>query len=171
MPELVAPSEAYKDSYIQAVREFQAEGMHPEIQLSRLEADFGGFVRGLLSRTDPATLPPHYVPETILWLVEGGEFIGRVSIRHTLNEWLRTVGGHIGYEIRPSQRRRGYGTTILRLALPHAQALGLLRVLITCDATNIGSKKIIEHNGGQFENAVDQPGDPVQKLRYWIDLG
>jgi predicted acetyltransferase len=172
MPVLVTPSTAYKASYIAAVREFQAEGLHMELSIARLEADFDRFVADLRRRTDPATLPAGYVPETVLWLVDdvAGEFLGRVSIRHTLNDWLRTLGGHIGYEIRPAQRRRGYGTQILRLALPHAGAMGLTRVLITCDATNTGSRKIIEHNGGQFENAVDQPGDPVKKLRYWIDL-
>jgi predicted acetyltransferase len=80
------------------------------------------------------------------------------------------MGGHIGYEIRPVKRRQGYGTEILRLGLEKARELGLRKVLVTSDEDNIGSRKIIEHNGGIFENAIEIEGDPVQKLRYWIDI-
>ena len=78
------------------------------------------------------------------------------------------MSGHIGYEIRPSKRRQGYDTKILRLGLEKARELDLHRVLVTCDEDNIGSKKIIEHNGGMFENAIEIEGDTVKKLRYWI---
>ncbi len=87
-----------------------------------------------------------------------------------MNEFLLMMGGHIGYEIRPSRRKQGYGTEILRLGLEKAKELGLQRVLVTCDEDNIGSKKIIEHNGGKFENAIVMEGDTVKKLRYWIDI-
>jgi len=167
---LVEPAEVYRDSYLEAVREFLAEGHAPVWPMARLETDFAGFAAFLRRHSHPAHVAPTRVPESVLWLVEGDVYIGRFSIRHALNEWLRTVGGHIGYEIRPSQRRRGYGTLGLKLALPHAKAMGLRRVLITCDETNIGSRRIIEANGGRFENAVEQPGDPIKKLRYWIDL-
>jgi predicted acetyltransferase len=56
------------------------------------------------------------------------------------------------------------------LGLEKARELGLRRVLVTCDEDNIGSKKIIEHNGGQYENAIQIEGDKVKKLRYWIDI-
>jgi len=87
-----------------------------------------------------------------------------------LNSDLLKWGGHIGYEIRPSKRRHGYGTEILRLGLEKAKQVGLHKALVTCDETNIGSKKIIENNGGQFENALAIDGSPVKKLRYWIDI-
>src|SRR6185295_6761440 len=72
------------------------------------------------------------VRESTFWLIEEGEFIGRVSIRHTLNPRLEKLGGHIGYEIRPTMRRRGYGTLILSLALPETLKLGIRRALVTC---------------------------------------
>ena len=170
MPALTVPSAAYQDSYLEALAEFQAEGRYRERDGAILARDFDAFVRELRGCADPATVAPGRVPDTILWLVEGDQYIGRVSIRHYLTDWLLHVGGHIGYEIRPSRRRQGYGTAILRLALPHARALGIRRALVTCDADNIGSKKIIEANGGRFENAVSEAGSPVKKLRYWIDL-
>ncbi len=172
MPFLTTPAERYRDSFLAALREFQAEGRHANLDPDRLAADFGAFVRGLLARADRANVPSGRVPETVFWLIDGddGEFIGRVSLRHELNDSLRLVGGHIGYEIRPSRRRRGHGRLILALALEEARARGLGRVLVTCDADNTGSKRIIEANGGQLEDAVTIPGDPTAKLRYWIAL-
>jgi predicted acetyltransferase len=167
---LTRPSVDYRDSYLQSIRETQATRQAAAWEQVALSADFAGFVRDLLERGDPAQAVPGRMPETIYWLIDGGEYVGRVSIRHAVNDWVRTIGGHIGYEIRPARRRRGYGTLILRLALPHAREMGLTRVLITCDEDNIGSKKIIEANGGRFESAVATPGHRSRKLRYWIDL-
>jgi predicted acetyltransferase len=170
MAHLISPSEAYRDSYLAALAEFHQEGRYREVDPVALAADFGAFARRLRSWSDPAQTPPGRVPETIFWLVEGQEFIGRVSIRHALNDWLRQIGGHIGYDIRPSWRRQGYGTRILALALPEARRLGLSAVLVTCDADNVGSKAIIERNGGRLESAALDPGTGVPILRYWIDL-
>jgi len=170
MPTLVPPAVVYRDSYLAAAREFAAEGRYRQADLAQLRADFPGFVALLRGQRDPAHVSPGRVAETVLWLVDGSEYLGRVSIRHTLNTWLRRIGGHIGYEIRPARRRRGYGTLILRLALPYARDLGLPRVLVTCDADNPGSQRVIEANGGRFESAVTEPGRNVRKLRYWIDL-
>ena len=152
------------------MREFQAEGAWLHYRYDQLQRDFTGFVESLLGRVEPTNLQPNRVPESMYWLVEGDEFIGRISIRHKLNALLRQVGGHIGYEIRPSKRRQGFGTRMLELALPQASKIGLERVMITCDADNIGSKKIIEANGGQFEKSIMLDYDPVPKLHYWIDL-
>jgi predicted acetyltransferase len=93
-----------------------------------------------------------------------------LSIRHELNEWLRTIGGHIGYDIRPSRRREGLGKRQLALGLAEARALGLERVLLTCDADNVGSRRIIEGNGGVLEDEMEDPATGKVKLRFWIDL-
>jgi predicted acetyltransferase len=167
---LAEPSVIYRDSFIQSVQEFQAEGRQQHYDLNSLTADFSSFVQGLHDAKDRSKLKAGRVPSSDFWLIDDNEFIGRLSIRHELNEFLLKMGGHIGYEIRPSKRKRGYGTEILRLGLEKAKELGLRRVLVTCDEDNIGSKKIIEHNGGKFENAIEFEGDPVRKLRYWIDL-
>src|SRR2546427_13190203 len=142
---LAEPSVIYRDSFIQSVYEFQAEGRQQYYDLNSLTNDFSSFVQGLLDQKDQTKLKPGRVPSSDFWLIDDNEFIGRLSIRHELNEFLLKMGGHIGYEIRPSKRKQGYGTQILRLGLEKARESGLQRVLVTCDEDNIGSKKIIEH--------------------------
>jgi predicted acetyltransferase len=105
------------------------------------------------------------VPDTVLWFRDGATFIGRTSIRHELTEMLREVGGHIGYDVRPSLRRRGHATEMLRQALPVARQLGIDPVLVTCDVDNVGSRRVIEANGGRLED--ERHG----KLRYWLHTG
>jgi predicted acetyltransferase len=168
--QLVRPSMRFRDSVLAAVREFQAEGGYRTYSLASLTNDFRAFIQHLLDDEDPGKVPPHFVPQTNYWLVEGDQFIGRTSLRHELNDQLRLIGGHIGYEIRPSRRRQGYGTAILRLVLPKAQQRGLTRVLITCDADNFASRRIIEQHGGLPEAPYNPTDGRVTVLRYWIDL-
>ena len=96
-------------------------------------------------------------------------FVGAVNIRHYLNESLLFTGGHIGDGIRLSERRKGYATAMIRLALEKCRELGIHRVLMTCDKDNIGSAKSIVNNGGILENEVINE-DGVLEQRYWIDL-
>ena len=167
---LTEPASQYKDQFIDAVREFQGEGRLLDYDVQRLNHNFANFLHRLQNQRVSSQMPPDHVPATDFWLIDNEECIGRLSIRHHLNDYMLKVAGHIGYMIRPSKRRRGYGKEILRLGLEQARVLGLKRVLVTCDENNIGSKKVIEYNGGQFENAVQVEGSSVRKLRYWIDL-
>lgn len=99
------------------------------------------------------------------------KILGVVRIRTSLNnEFVRKFAGHIGYDIAPLSRRKGYGNALLKLALQKAAMLDLDRVLITCDADNIGSKRIIESSGGIFESEVFKEEKDKQLRRYWITL-
>ncbi|GCE05731.1 GNAT family N-acetyltransferase [Dictyobacter aurantiacus] len=173
---LTEPSAKYKESFLEGLREFQEEGTLLQYNLPRLTADFDDYLRHVNRVYNRASMPPYFVPDTRYWLIEGDEergegvYVGNLTVRHELNELLLKVGGHIGYQIRPSWRRQGYGREILRLGLQKARALGITRALVTCDETNIASKKVIEYNGGRFENAVSVEGSTVKKLRYWIDI-
>lgn len=182
---LSRPSARYKHSHLDAIREFR-EVDHRKMsdeELATIDANFSVYVQRLLDWEDATKIPPEWVPSSIYWLVldeperseqvdnEGkGVYIGRLNLRHELSKSLYEVGGHIGYEIRPSMRQCGYGKEILRLGLEKARERGLHHILVTCDETNIGSRKIIEANGGRFQNAVTQEGSPVKKLRYWITV-
>ena len=99
-------------------------------------------------REEDAPRRPTWVPCTTLWWVDGSTYLGRIAIRHRLTPSLREVGGHIGYDVRRSARRQGHATAMLAAALPVAAALGIDPALVTCDDTNVASRKVIEHNGG-----------------------
>jgi predicted acetyltransferase len=115
-------------------------------------------------------LLPNHVPSTFLFAFKGERIIGRVSIRHQLNDFLFRVGGHIGYVVVPEFRRQGHATAMLRLALHLAHdTLGHDHVLVTCDDDNLGSIKTIENNGGVLEDVVRGPDLEKPKRRYWID--
>lgn len=163
---LVRPSTEYAESFISALEELRTEPVRrydwvPDITLDGV----GEYSRTLEEWSAGRNLPAHLVACTDYWLVDGEDYVGTVSIRHELTEQLRKVGGHIGYTIRPSRRRRGYGSQILALALTESKALGLGAVLLTCDKTNTASVRIIEKNGGALEDEQSQgDGDP-SKLR------
>ncbi len=109
------------------------------------------------------------VPSSIYFLMdEDKKIYGAIDIRHELNDYLLQYGGHIGYGIRPSQRRKGYASQMLTLALPISKKLGINKALITCDKSNVGSAKTIINNGGILENEVINENEITQ--RYWIEL-
>jgi predicted acetyltransferase len=114
-------------------------------------------------------IPPGRVAATFLLAEVGSDIVGRVSIRHELDEYLASVGGHIGYAVRPAYRRRGYAGMILRQSLLIAGSLGLRRVLLTCDDSNLASMRTIESSGGIFENLVARAGHAPRR-RYWIEV-
>lgn len=171
---LVLPSEKYMQSYLEAVKEFQDEN-NPQasnygaLDVDTLRRDFGTYVRILKEQSEGKNLPPGYVPATEFWIIEDAVYAGRIQIRHTLNDYLLDEGGHVGYNIRKSMRRRGIGSRALVLGLKEAVKLGITRVLITCDEDNFASRKIIEKNGGVLEDVRSISGRNVKKCRFWID--
>jgi len=111
----------------------------------------------------------YLVPSSTYFAMINGEIVGVVDIRHRLNDFLLKSGGHIGYSVHPYERRKGYATEILRLALEKCNHIGIEKALVTCDKKNIGSQKTILNNAGVFENEfADENGDIT--LRYWIDV-
>jgi predicted acetyltransferase len=130
----------------------------------------GRYLDVLDERERGVNLPPGHVPSSSLFAFDGARIVGRVSIRHRLNDVLRRAGGHIGYVVVPEFRRRGYATAMLRLALRFAHdRIGLDRVLVTCDDDNVGSIRTIQNNGGVLEDVVSGSDVEKPKRRYWID--
>ncbi|MGO4369760.1 GNAT family N-acetyltransferase, partial [Paenibacillus sp. MCAF20] len=107
--------------------------------------------------------------DSTYWLVgEQGLLLGVVNIRHALTPFLLERGGHIGYGIRPSERRKGYAGELLRLSLIEAKHLGINRVLVVCDESNTASAKTILKNGGiPDRDFVEEDGNVIR--RFWID--
>ncbi|MFB9239111.1 GNAT family N-acetyltransferase [Plantactinospora siamensis] len=179
MPTLTAPIERVRESFLAAMAEFRAEGRGDRQDFSmigseiRAHADtwssaegFARFVAELRAQALPESpRPAGYVPSTTLWWVDGAEYLGRIAVRHRLTPSLLEFGGHIGYDVRPTARRRGHATAMLRAVRPVARELGIDPALLTCDVDNAVSRRVIERNGGVFE---DQRGD---KLRFWVPTG
>jgi len=132
--------------------------------------DFDAYLARLERSSQRELLPEGWVPGAEFWLDDGaGQVVACVRLRFWLTPELEVEGGHIGYDVRPSARRRGFGTAALQLALPEARLHGLSRVLLTADADNIGSIAIIERSGGIFsgEAISVRSGKPVRQ--YWLD--
>jgi predicted acetyltransferase len=166
---LVNPTEKYGDSWLSALQEFEAEGRKGFWNRVENPANVPAMVKRLYEISEGIDIPDTWVPATTLWYIDNGHYIGHIDIRHRLNPFLEQFGGHVGYAVRPSERKQGYGHKMLELALPTIREIGLSLILITCDEGNVASKKIIERNGGSFENKLTDDQGTV-KLRYWIRL-
>ena len=175
MPDFVLPTVAVHASFLAAMDEFVAEGAEDSQTAAWIEHHapewqdpeaFASFVSEVVADAEEdRPRIARYVPCTTLWWVDGEDYLGRLAIRHRLNDFLLEVGGHIGYDVRPSARRRGHATAMLRAALPWAKDLGIDPALVTCDEDNAGSIRVIEAAGGQLEDVRGT------KRRYWLPTG
>ena len=123
-----------------------------------------------LSCTD--TVPSNWVQSTQFICIRELEdkLVGMIQIRHYFNEFLEHFGGHIGYSVRPSERKKGYASKMLHDCLPYCKKIGLNKILITCLDDNEGSRKAILANTGKYESTVFEPEEKVYLERYWITL-
>ena len=172
---LTSPDARYFDSWSATVAEFggiHIDGAGLELGASSDRATFDAFVeKAELYGRPGAALPDGHVPCDYFWIVDGGEVVGFIAFRRELNDWLRRVGGHIGYSVRPSRRREGIVSAALRLVLDRARAEGYDRVMLTCDDDNPGSFRTIEGAGGVLQDVVDATDAGHPRLRrYWIPL-
>lgn len=182
MAQIVRPDARYQRSYLEAHDEFGGAHRDGDGVLS-VDADpqvgFAGYTFTREGLEDPDEFrrlvrvrradelpetprPAGHVPCTFLWVVEGDEYLGSISLRHELTPFLLEQGGHVGYSIRPSARRQGHASTALRQVLELAAEMGLERVLITCDEDNIASRATIEGVGGVYEDSR------AGKRRHWV---
>ena len=171
--ELVKLTHEYKDQLFDMLEEWKNDIIenHTNISPWRIWAndlhDFDDYVKSINATEE---LNNDWVPDTTLFCLDRDRniFVGAVSIRHYLNDKLLKTGGHIGDGIRPGERRKGYATAMIALALEECKKLGITRVLMCCDKNNIGSAKSIIKNGGVLENEIEEDGHIEQ--RYWIQL-
>ena len=158
-----------ESSFRKAIEEFGREVPPWQFAFGFTESlAFSDYVKQLEGQSRGIGVPEGFVPNTFFVGVVDGVVVGRLSLRHSLNDFLAKVGGHIGYGVVPSRRRRGYATEMLRQAIPVCVSLGIERALITCDEHNVGSQKVVEACGGIFEGIIDCPELGVRKKRYWI---
>lgn len=159
-----------EDAFKRALAEFQEEGIFEFIAQMETGIRFGDLIELLKHQEKGINLPQGFVPSTYLFAFLQEKLVGRVMIRHHLNDFLRRIGGHIGYGVVASERGKGFGKEMFKQSLPIAQSIGLQRVLITCDEDNVASRKIIESAPAYFEGLSPQGKDLPDKRLYWVDL-
>ena len=166
--QLIPPTIQYKQSWLEALQEFHKEQIDGFWNIPDKPKNLDEYIQRTIDYSKGKNLPEWFVPNTTYWLIDHDTFIGHINIRHTINDTLKKEGGHIGYAIRPTEQQKGYGYTILTLALPKAKEIGIQKALITCYENNIASAKIIEKNGGIYQDTITFKDNKVK--RYWIDL-
>ncbi|MFF4365050.1 GNAT family N-acetyltransferase [Streptomyces sp. NPDC001594] len=174
MPELITPSARLHSSWLDAQAEWGADahmdgaGLDADDDVESAEG-FAAWTGRLRRRSDRTTaVEQGRVHATHWWITEGDTYLGAIDLRHHLNAFLLDAGGHIGYSVRPSARRRGLAGWALDQVLHEARVMGMDRVLLTCDPGNEPSQRTIEGAGGVLEDVRDTLVGP--KRRYWVTL-
>ncbi len=169
--QLITPSIAYVTEILDYKAAFSGEHMYGGARLEEME-NIEDWLEHLSRSSSYDTCEERRSPSsTFLCLRESDKkMVGICNIRHDLNQdFLINIAGHIGYSIKPSERRKGYAKEQLRLALLEAKKLGIPRVLVTAADWNIGSQKTILANGGVYEDTRINPEDKDKMMRFWID--
>ncbi|WP_428774424.1 GNAT family N-acetyltransferase [Vibrio sp.] len=170
--EIVVPSVDLESEFLRFYNDFALNDAENSDYYLEGESNFSKYVQRLSDEANGVNLREGYVPCSHFWLVNSDKvIIGAIRVRHNINnDFLSLEAGHIGYDIAPSHRGKGYGKLMLKLALPKARALGLDKALLIADEDNIPSRKVIEANGGKFEKIVMGQVFANPLARYWIPL-
>lgn len=167
---LVRPSATFRQQIVDMMDELTATG-EKIVPWTIRRVDYRNF-EDYISDFDREANEPSVagvMATTYFALLEAeNKIVGAVSIRHSLNDTLLNSGGHIGDGVRPTERKKGYATEMISLALEKCRDMGIEKVLMTCEKSNVGSAKSIINNGGILENEHEVSG--VVEQRYWIQL-
>lgn len=164
--DLIAPTLKHRDRFLIALKEFRDEDTHGFWDYCMDPTQVKAYIKITAQHAKGLELKEDWVPASTFWLIDNEKWIGHCNIRHRLTPSLEQLGGHIGYAIPPSERQKGYGGKILKLALEKAHDIGIHRAMITCDSDNAASRKIIERNGGVLDEEYEYKGKKVR--RYWV---
>jgi predicted acetyltransferase len=170
---LVEPVASLETAFLEMARDYRHSGENRyQLEPSGEETTFARYLDRIEREARGVRMFFGHVPASTYWLMDdAGAILGVSRLRHELTPGLLKEGGHIGYDVPPSHRRRGYGSLLLKLTLEKAREHGFARVLVTCDTDNTPSARIIQKNGGIFENEVISDYSGKKVSRYWIEIG
>jgi predicted acetyltransferase len=163
---LTPPDAKYAESFRRYVADYRREGDAGYVaKYAAGESDFPAYVEFLRLASRGIDLPEDCVPYQTYWLIDGGEIVGISRLRPQLTPQAEKNDGHIGYDVAPSYRRKGYATALLRMVLLEARRLGLDRVIVTCATSNVPSQGVIEKCGGRLlgETIDDDDGHAIYR--------
>ena len=170
---LTRPTSEYASQIVEYRQEFldagdSMDGTGPLRRTSNPEE----YIQICLDHEDPLKVPSHLVPATQFFFIRKSDnkLVGMIQVRHRFNDYLERYAGHIGYSVRPCERRKGYAKKMLKMAFPFCREIGLDRVMITCADSNIGNEKTILANGGVYESTIHEPKKNEDLKRFWITL-
>lgn len=155
---------AFRQEFIDVGSDMDGTGRLPTSQTAQEWVDFNQVLK------NKETVPERWVVSTQFAYVRkrDGRIMGMIQVRHYLNDYLREYAGHIGYSVRPSERRKGVATAMLRAVLPFCRSIGLEKVMIACEPTNPGSRGTILNNGGEYWRTVHFPPEDIDLEQYWV---
>ncbi|MEM8984166.1 MAG: GNAT family N-acetyltransferase [Pseudomonadota bacterium] len=161
---LIEPCTDYEGSYVEYIRELGDAERYP-FPLDFDHADFPALVERLLGYASGQNLLPGHVANSTFWLVDDAEILGVSNLRHTLNDTLKTAGGHIGLGIRPSVQGNGLGKRLLSLTVTEAWQRGIDPIHVHCMKDNLASARMILANGGHLRSEAEygDTGDIIQR--------
>ncbi len=172
--ELVIPNRTHEAAAREYILEHIEQGetiLHGAASLEKMPS-YGEWLDRLKMFSNEKTVPPGCVASTTFFAVRpsDGRIVGTIDVRHRLNDFLRSYGGHIGYGVRPTERNKGYATQMLKLALAYARQIGLTKVMLACNRDNEASRRtILKCNGVLEREFLHTDGHIVQV--YWITIG
>ena len=171
---LVVPTAEHETdaiAFANEVMQTDGDGIHGSSELYTTES-YALWLENV-TRSAAGEVLPHLSPADIFFAVRtcDEKIVGIINIRHTLNsEFMLNYGGHIGYTVRPQERRKGYASQMLCQAFIRCRELGFDRVLLTCDPQNAASCRVIEACGGTMENEIPYLDTDELVRRYWIQI-
>jgi len=170
MINLETPSEKYIDSFFEAMAEFAVEGI-PQVSEDMTREQFPAYVQRLHDQSIGKNLKEGHIPSKEFWIIDDEGFAGRIILGLTYTPSSDRVGHHVGYAVRPSKRRQGYATNALECLLIEARKLDIYKLMPSCGADNVASRKVIEKNGGVLLGDLPDVHPSHGELRFLIDLG
>ena len=159
-----------KRNWIEYIKEYREFNLDAKPLGCTENIDYEKWLKKINDEHNGINLEEDRVQSSVYFLIAYGKLVGHLSIRHNINNaFLSLYGGQIGYAVRPTERRKGYATIMLGLALEKCKEFGLKNVMITFKENNIASSKVIENNGGVLKEILFIPEENCNFKKYWIN--